>query len=302
MSPAPVQVLVAGAQKAGTTSLLAYLDHHPALAGHAATEMPYFIDGQMHQAGWETAARRYYGRVEPGAGQLRLAKSAGVCFVPEAAVRAHRHNPEMKVLVMLREPTQRAFSAFRFFVAREMETAPTFAEALAREEARLAGDEARNHLFAYVGRGLYADQLQRLFELFGREQVHVAVFEEFVAAPVAGLHVVCDWLGVARLSDDDVSEVVTTRHNATEAVGTPLLGLDRLTPLFRRVPLPPGPRVALRRMITRTRPVQHLRLEPAVSQQLRERFAAPNEALFELLGRRIAAWEPNPAAAAGNDR
>lgn len=302
MSSTPVQVLVAGAQKAGTTSVLAYLDHHPSLVGHAAPEMPYFIDGEMFQAGWEPTARRYYGRAEPADGQLRLAKSAGVCFLPEAAMRAHRHNPDMKVLVMLREPTQRAFSAYRYFVAREMETAPTFAEALAREEARLAESADRNHLFAYVGRGLYADQLRRLYELFGREQVHVAVFEEFLAAPVAGLHAVCDWLGVARLSDDDVSAMVTTRHNATETVGTPLLGLDRLRPLARRIPLPPVSRVALRRMVTRARPVQHLRLEPAVSQQLRERFEAPNDALFDLLGRRIAAWEPNPAAAAGNDR
>jgi hypothetical protein len=298
MNPSPIQILVAGAQKAGTTSLSAYLQHHPSIFGHVTPELPYFVDDDMYERGWDAAARRCYERTGPGIGQLRLAKSAGVCFLPAAAARAHHHNPQMRVLVVLRDPVHRAVSAYRYFLARGLEPAETFHQALAIEEERLETDHARNHRFAYVGRGLYADQVQRLIELFGREHVHVSVFEEFVADPQSGLQELCDWLGLARFSEDDVGDIVSTRHNVTETVGTLLFGLDRLTPAVRRLGVPPSSRVALRRVLTRRRPAPHVELAPAVGEQLRARFAEPNEELYRLLGRRIDLWEGGGSAVA----
>lgn len=263
----------------------------PVARGSLNLELSYFPIDEYFDQGWDNALELFFGGVSIDDRQMLLGKSPGVMFLPKAVDRAFLHNPDMRVIVMLREPVVRAFSAYRYFLARKRETAPPFAAALALEEGRLAADFDGNHHFAYVGRGLYAEQIERLHEVFGEAQVLVVILEEFTRDPVRGLTDVCQFLGLDPWTDEEMKTTIARKYNVTDEVGVPVLGLQRFASRLRRALLPTQERRALRRLLTSQRSTSHVRLDPDVSARLLQRFAEPNEALYRLLGRRVDAWE-----------
>jgi len=129
-------------------------------------------------------------------------------FHPLAPERIHRDLPGVKVLAMLRDPVPRAYSAYLLRVGRGYET-ESFERALELEESRLAGEVERlvadpayvsfNHRhFAYRARGQYAEQLERMEKLFGRERIHVVDSADFFANPAAVYDGVLEFLGLPR--------------------------------------------------------------------------------------------------------
>ena len=106
-------------------------------------------------------------------------------FHPCAPARMAEHLPDVKIMAMLRDPVERAFSAYKHELARGFET-ESFERALALEDERLAGQAERmladasyqsaaHRHQAYVRRGQYAEQLERLRDHFPAEQIHVVV-------------------------------------------------------------------------------------------------------------------------------
>jgi len=294
MNERKLDVLIAGAQKAGTSSLRSYLDAHRAVVGQTSFELPYFAHDEIFAQGWERAVARYFERRRLAAGQLMLAKSAGLAFVPKAVERACAHNPDMRVLMVLREPVARAFSSYRYYVARGREQSSSFAEALAAESRRLAESFTEFHPLAYFRRGLYAEQIERLHAYFGHHQVHVLVLEELVDDPVTVLGAVCDFLAIERWSDAEVKALVAERHNVTDDAGARVVDVPPWASSALRALFPMSVLRRVSRVLTRPRPTSHLRLEPEVRAALSEQFTAPNEALCKLLGRRIDAWPSDP--------
>jgi hypothetical protein len=116
----------------------------------------------------------------------RLAPSiiAGDCtpsyiYCEPAAERIWQYNPKIKLLVLLRNPVERAFAHWNMqrFKGREP---LDFFDALREEKTRIAGaPPADARRFAYVDRGFYARQIERVFKFFPREQMKVVKFEEF---------------------------------------------------------------------------------------------------------------------------
>jgi hypothetical protein len=117
-------------------------------------------------------------------------------FHPLAGARIAADLPDVRLVVLLRDPVERAYSAHAHELARGFETEP-FERALELEEERLAGEEERlvadpayvshHHQHnGYVARGRYAEQLERLETLVGRERIHVVDSGELFAdaAPV----------------------------------------------------------------------------------------------------------------------
>lgn len=174
-----IDVMIAGAQKAGTTSLAATLEQIDGVVTHHGLEYGRFVQSALRG---EPFPRQ---QAIPSLGDTCfLAKSVGLMYVSGAAERLLAHSPPCHVIVTLRDPVDRAYSAYWYLKKVGLETARTFEEALALEEDRLRADYAAHHHFAYVGRGLYADQVQRLIGLF-RDRLHVVFFEELVRAPDA---------------------------------------------------------------------------------------------------------------------
>ena len=180
--------LVIGAQKAGTTALYTYLRRHPDILG------PFWKEVSFFDRYWTKGEVWYRGQLPlRGEGKLVGEASPSYLFHPLAPERVFSVVPETSLVVLLREPGERAYSHYQHELALGREPL-SFEDALEAEDERLQGEVERlcadpkafslawwNH--TYVSRGLYADQLERWFELFPREQLLVLTTEELGARP-----------------------------------------------------------------------------------------------------------------------
>ena len=132
--------------------------------------------------------------------------------------------PQVKLVVLLRNPIDRAYSHYYHEVAGGHEKLPTFEEAIDREEERTtkeAEELARNEHyvsykhrhFSYLSRGIYVDQLKVWMDLFPREQFLILKSEDFYADPGAGLRQTLEFLNVPVLglkAEKDAYEQLNT--------------------------------------------------------------------------------------------
>ncbi len=169
---AKVGLFLAGMQKAGTTSLSSDLAAHPQLAAPQHKEPHFFDDeGQDWQAPDYAALDSWYHGSRPGA--LRFDATPIYSFWPPALERIQRYNPAARLLLLLRDPVERAFSHWAMEYQRGAETLP-FAAAIREGRRRLpAGAPLAPawRVFSYVERGFYAPQLRRALALFPARQV-----------------------------------------------------------------------------------------------------------------------------------
>ena len=217
--------LIVGAQRGGTTSMYRTLDQHPAILKAVLHKgVHYFDTGYDHGLGWYQGhfplrARAALARRATGDVPLTFESSPYYMFNPLAAERISRDLPEVKLLVLVRDPVERAYSAHAHELARGFETEP-FERALELEDQRLAGEAERivsqpgylshsHQHHAYLTRGLYADQLERLDKLFGRDRVHVVDSGRFFTDPEPVYDGVLEFLGLRRHGYP-----VFERHNA----------------------------------------------------------------------------------------
>lgn len=192
--------LIVGSQRAGTSSMFEILRQHPAVfsAVMPRKEVHYFDLYYSRGPGWYqchfplTARARLSAR-GTGAAAVAFEATPSYMFHPLAAERIQRDLPGVRLLVMLRDPVARAYSAHVMNVGRGYETEP-FERALELEDARLEGEAERiaadpayisynlRH-YSYRAYGHYIDQLERLERLFGRERIHVIDSGDFFTDP-----------------------------------------------------------------------------------------------------------------------
>ena len=181
--------LIVGAQRCGTTSMYRTLSQHPAILKAVLHKgVHYFDTGYDHGLAWYQGhfplrARAAAVRRATGETPLTFESSPYYLFHPLAAARIHRDLPGVKLLILVRDPIERAYSAHAHELARGYETEP-FERALDLEDHRLAGQAEKiisdpgyhshsHQHHAYRARGRYAEQLERLEGLFGRDRMHV---------------------------------------------------------------------------------------------------------------------------------
>jgi hypothetical protein len=194
----PSFVLV-GAQRAGTTSLFRALASHPQI--HSANyhkgvnyfDVNYHRDFSWYRGHFPTTSS-LQARSRGGSGEpLTFEASGYYMFHPCAAERLARHLPDVRVLMMLRDPVERAFSAWKHEKARGYET-ESFERALELEDERLEGEVERmvadptyqsfsHRHHAYRRRSQYAEQLVRLRQHLPAEHIHVVDSEAFFERP-----------------------------------------------------------------------------------------------------------------------
>jgi hypothetical protein len=107
---------------------------------------------------------------------VTLAGSVNQLVCPKTAHRLFEHNPGMKLIVMLRNPVERAFSAYLYNCKRGIETL-SFEKALSLEETRLQNDGMKIRSFDYFTHGFYYDYIIDYLKYFPIEQFHFIIFE-----------------------------------------------------------------------------------------------------------------------------
>jgi len=192
--------LVIGAQKAGTTALYAYLRWHPAILG------PFWKEVSFFDRHWWRGEAWYRGQL-PFRTEGRLVGEASPSYVfhPLAPERVYSLVPDVRLIVLVREPAERAYSHYQHEVALGREPL-SFEDALDTEDERLRGEVDRLRAdprafsrewwdHAYAARGLYADQIERWLEFFPREQVLIVTTEELGERPAETYASVLAFLG-----------------------------------------------------------------------------------------------------------
>ncbi len=191
-----VDFIVAGVQKGGTTALFDYLSEHPGVALSREKELHFFDDEARDWARPDYGA--YHAAFPPPDGRPRGEATPIYVYWPRSLERIAAYNPAMKLIVMLREPVERAWSHWRMEYARGAETRP-FAWCVREGRRRLfdAVPWGHHREFSYVERGFYGDQLERLFRLFPRDQALILQAEELRRDPGPALAAVQGFLGIA---------------------------------------------------------------------------------------------------------
>jgi hypothetical protein len=203
--------LIIGAQRCGTSSLYWYLAQHPDVAPAVRKEVHYFDwhyrRGLLwYRAHFPLAAYRIGLRVATGRRVLTGEASPYYLVHPHAPGRVKGLLPDVKLLVLLRDPVERAVSAYHHQVRRGRESL-TIDQAFAREAAvlpreleridkdQLYRSEFHRH-FAYLARGLYADQLSLWFDVCPRERFLILSSEQFFTETQSVFEEVLGFLGL----------------------------------------------------------------------------------------------------------
>ncbi|GGX70356.1 deacetylase sulfotransferase [Tateyamaria omphalii] len=190
-----VDFIVAGAQKSGTTAMRHFLSAHPQIGMPRAdiTEPHYF------SRRYKTAQPGNYAPYHALYDDVGLAKVT--CDVTPIYVylrgcleRAHAYNPDMKVVVILRNPVDRAYSQWNMERRRGKETR-SFLSALAHE-LWVWGREGQHPVYSYLQRGLYARQIRHLTSVFPEDQCKFIKHEDFKSNYAETLKGVFAFLGV----------------------------------------------------------------------------------------------------------
>lgn len=204
-----VGFLVAGVQKGGTTALFDHLVEHPALSLPACKEAHFFDD----EVGVDWSAPDYapYHALFEGAAPGTLWGEATPIYIywPNALERIRAYNPAMKLIVVLRDPVERAWSHWRMERARGTESL-SFADCIRAGRARVAdaADGSGAHrVHSYVERGFYGAQIERLFANFPRQQVLLMRSDDLRGDPARILRNACDFLQIPAF------EIVTARES-----------------------------------------------------------------------------------------
>jgi hypothetical protein len=198
-------VLIIGTQKGGTTSLFNYMVQHPNVLHPMSKEIHYFDLNYARGASWYRARFPYSYRLRNGA--LTLDASPYYLAHPAVPQRAARQLPQAKLIALLRNPVDRAFSHYQHEVRGGRETL-SFPEAIEKEAERLAGEEERlrnepdyysanHHRYSYMLRGLYVEQLRRWIEWYPRSQLLILQSEWLFRNPAAASRRVYEFLGLS---------------------------------------------------------------------------------------------------------
>jgi hypothetical protein len=293
-----LDVIIAGVNKAGTTSLFVSLSEHPRVAPAAVKETRYFTPARYGQPVEPVAVYEGYftdpDTSDPGAPDedggvwVRLEATPSYLYGGAPLARLIDETlPDARIIVVLREPVSRAISFFQYQKTRlRLPPDLSIEDYLAHADTLSAADfqDPENERYFAVGGSRYADFLPAWIEQFGPDRLLVIAFEELTAEPERVLHETATWLGLdpAQLPAESLaSENKTTAFKSRGLQRLALTTNDRFERIFRRHPVVKRRLRALYfRMNGRAAGSQ---ISDAVREDLAARFREPNARLYELL-------------------
>lgn len=214
--------LIAGAARSGSASVFRALSEHPAVGQpfpRGSREVHFFDNNYGRGLGWYQSHFPFRAQMDRAARAVGvkapLAFESGIYYMfhPLAPERIKRDLPDAKLLVLLRDPVERAFSMHSHSVSFGYET-ETFERALELEDDRLAGQAeamvadptyysfSHQH-HSYRTRGRYIEQLEHLERVFGRDRIHVVDSMDFWASPVPVYDGILGFLGLPNVGYPD---------------------------------------------------------------------------------------------------
>lgn len=197
--------IIVGAQKSGTTALYAMLAQHPAVVPPLRKEIHFFDEGRIPYPDFQTYHTYFPVPWRLNCGKMTFEASPSYLYHPNGAKRIHDYSPQMKIVVALRNPVERAYSAWNMYCkfAREGITLPwgipetrTFDDAIGEELSKINDTSWSSNRRSYLKRGVYHEQIERYFDCFGRESIHIINYDQLKSHPEQVMKNLCAFLGI----------------------------------------------------------------------------------------------------------
>lgn len=248
--------LIMGAQKSGTTTLTATFRQHPQIHMSRPKELHFFDRHPERGLDW------YAEQFTPGRRVKQWGEASPVyMYLPETRQAVHEALPDIRLIMILRDPVKRAYSQFWHSKRYGFEPLDSFEEALAREPERLANGGLKPRVrFSYRDRGHYIDQIEDLEARYGRDRMHVMLLDDLMGDRVPTLEKVFRFLRVqtkvaAQLEEKWSKPVPRDKERAQQAA-----------------------------------PLEYPPLNAETRAELAEHYREPNARLAAWLGRDLSGW------------
>jgi hypothetical protein len=295
--------LIIGAMKSGTTALYYYLEQHPQVYMSPVKEPNFFaFEGEEPRSEWDKEQRWVHRRtatdIEAYRALFRRAtdeKALGEAshwylYKPKAVERIKHHVPNAKMIAVLRNPVERAYSHFLHSLRTGTESLTDFAEALRAEESGTRTETERED---YVGRGMYHEQLTRYYDAFDGDQIKVYLYEDLKGAPVETLQDMFRFLEIDKTFTPDVSRKRNVSGYPKSKTLDKILRNSYPLRSALKVYLPPRMRWSLSKIyddLKTGNTAKAPELHPEVRRELIEVFRDDVSKLQVLLGRDLSHW------------
>lgn len=197
-----LDLMIVGAQKAGTTSLNNYLRQHSDVCGHEIIEFSFFADGHEYKKGFPEVYSQYFDKKTC---IKNVAKNVTLSFNENGLKRLEEHNPDIKIVLILREPVSRVYSAYTMAVKDGWMKRP-FSEFNKLIKNKDFQDIMYRH---FVGQGKYAEQIDMILKYFPASNLRIYLFEDLKHNPQNVCNDIFRWLNI---EDQNITPEI---HNPT---------------------------------------------------------------------------------------
>lgn len=205
-TPPLVNFLIVGAQKSGTTALLHFLQEHPQV--FMPKDEVHFFDAdhlfQTKNINYESYHRIF--------SKHNSAKAVGektpiYMYWTGIAERIQAYNPKMKLIFILRNPIERAYSQYIMEKNRNLESLPFFL-ALRFEKLRLRRSATKQHrVYSYMDRGYYSKQIKNYLRYFPKEQIFFIKNEDLKDAHHSTIERICKFLEIEHIPHSQTKKI-----------------------------------------------------------------------------------------------
>ncbi|NER78126.1 MAG: sulfotransferase domain-containing protein [Leptolyngbya sp. SIO1D8] len=290
--------LLIGAQKAGTTSLSHYLSQHPQIY-MSPTKEPGFFDFENQPPNFKgpgdqelyssvvTTLEDYVELFDSVEHESAIGEATTwYLYSKRAPERIKHHIPDVKLIAVLRNPVDRAYSGFMHAVRDNRENL-SFSDALALEEQRI--NDNWEYLWRYQTMGFYAEQLERYFAIFKPEQIRIYLHEDLCENPTGLLQDIFPFLGV---SQDHLPEVFTRLNISGKTKSKLLDGLLQDSNPIKQFAKPFFPSKLRKQLANRVRTLNAIKHECPINVRLQliETYQEDILRVQKLIGRDLSHW------------
>jgi Sulfotransferase family len=291
--------LIIGAARAGTTALHSYLRQSQDIFMPAHKEPNFFaFEGEALACKGPgadfinnsvTRLAAYCALFDAAPAGVRLGEASPLyLFSPKAPERIAHHVPRVRMVAILRNPVEQAFSHYLYASKYRIEPIPDFTEALRREDERMS--LGWQPLFGYSRFPRYAEQLDRFFARFPREQILIRTYEDYQSDPVRLIADILSHIGADATFRPDMSEKMNAGGTPKNAVFQDFL--MKSNPLTRAIGLviPKQTRLRIRDRLAAINMQRDDAMPKAARAILLDRLGDDIRRLGPMIGRDLSDW------------
>jgi len=282
-----IDLMIIGAQKAATTSLKNYLGEHPQISTHEHIEFDFFVDETKYQQGYDKIFKLYFPSYN---NQVIVAKHIKIMYDFSAIKRLYEHNPDIKLVIILRNPIDRAYSAWLYEKRIGKDQNSTFEDAVNLDQI-FEG----NYYNIYIEYSLYYKYISKLLKskIFKTKQIKIFLYENLKKNPVSICQEIFSWLGLKKEFVPNIKKIHNQAAVSRFLFITNLIYKDNYAKRLVKMILPHRVRFKISQIILKLneKPIAPPQMNENTREILKEFFKTPNKQLSDLLELDLSLWD-----------